>query len=610
MTRTPWAEPINDLRPRPFNRATRVLPYLDNFFGEVNASFESRLLWMDLDPYQPYSCWILPSTETPEVTELIDPVAFMLSPVPCFHRGPDEVYLRNLDTAAVDISVTSTTVPIRLDASTLSPIYHADHPIYVSNDGFTSWLAVRPIDTNVVYSPITGSVVARFVSPTATVTMVTGSLLTPEFYPFFNRFDSWGMEVNLPRLSQETNVAYGRRLDSMMAVSYDPTIETVSLDVARRIGTMEMVDWGYDHVQRTYLLNLQDRGAGIANYAEWCSYATPSTLTEADGLRGQCYVFTDSDFITWSPLSVDDPGTSAALSLWVYPTALTGVQHLVQQGTKFSLYLNGESLCASLGTISLLGITTLTINKWQFLSFESAVSTVRLCANGRTCYLEDTPPWSFVFDEDAWVLGTGFVGKMDEIQLSNSIFNDPYVAYQQIIPTNGYPAVVVNPYGEVPNQTSTEEPLREEGGFWVAPHNIEAPHALREGETQLLDYVVSGNRVSVTLSTGSHQLDLNYAITWWEGNLGIVPKNLPPGRYRVYIAQGVQAFGLSEYLAAESLVNGRGLLEPRGERFLSLLGDPLLWSTRRWGETLFLYDEEPPMAPTQQCWDQDIVYGD
>jgi len=295
--------------------------------------------------------------------------------------------------------------------------------------------------------------------------------------------------------------------------------------------------------------------------------------------------------------------------MWIYPTSLVGTQHLAQQGTKFSLSLEDGSLCASLGTVSLVGITALTTNRWQFVSFETAASTIRMSLNGIPCLVESVPSWGFVFDEDAWVLGTGFIGKMDEVQLSNSIFNDPYVAYQQIIPTNGYPAFVVNAYGEVPWKTSTEEPLQLSGDVWTAPHNIETPHSLREGETQILDYTVSGNKVTVSLATGTHHLDLNYAITWWEGNEGIVPKNLPPGRYRVYIAQGVQAYGLSDY-RSQFLVDGRGLLLPEGERTLSQLGDPLLWSTRRWGETLYLYDAEPPMAPTQQSWDQDLVYGD
>lgn len=612
MNRTVWAEQINELRPTPFNRAENVLPYLDNLFGKWYEEASASIEWMNYDVYQPWSCWILPVTETPSVKEFVDPTEFLLSPEPCFYRSSARVYLRNLDTQVVTASVTSDTIAVALDPSTITAIYDSDYPIYASSDSFASWVPLLPSRTNTVICPILGTVQFRYVDSAASVTMVAGSSATLEFYPFFNALDDWGEQVMLPRLDRESNVDYAVRLKSMLAVPYDPNTKTVALDTARRIGTMEVVNWAYSHPQRTYLLNLQDLGSGFDNQATYCSYATPTTVAQDDGLRRQCYLFDGTNYAAWSPLTgFVDPGAGLGISLWAFPTMSTvGVQNLIQQGTGLSLYIADNYLCATVATLGIANIAPITTEKWQCITFEASGSNVRVAVDGKTYCIAEAAGWSFSFNEDAWVLGDGLSGKLDEVQVSNLAFDSPLAVAQQVIPTDGYPAFVISATGDVPNETYIETKLTWDGTQWLSPYRIDEPVSINEGDFYYSNYTLDGNRVSLTVSTGDHELTIRHKIVWWGGNLGIVPDQLPSGPYRVYIAKGVNAYTLNDYKDDPDnlMVDGRGILIEKGINLLKQLGDPLLWSTRTWGESLYFYNEEPPMAPTQQAWDQDLVY--
>lgn len=618
MTRTPWGEQLNDLRPRPFNRAENVLPYVDNLFGEwVESSYE-RIGWTNYDIYQPYDCWILPEGETPSITEVVDATEFLRVPYPCYYKGETQVYLRNLNCATLVTSVTSATIAVQVSPSTITPIYSTDHLVYASTDGFESWDIVDVRGPNLFISSITGTTVEfAYIDPSTTIAAVTGSTFSPAWYPFFNTLDEYGLELGLPRLDNESNSDYRVRLYSVLAIPGTRTEVEVAIDTARRLGLMQVTDWNYNLVPRNSVLNLQDLGAGFDNQASWCTFATSGTLATASGLRRECYSFDGTNFAQWSPVTgFEDPGSGMGLSLWVYPTLSTSAeQNLVQQGTVFSLYLKSDQLCATIGTVSRTNIAPITTDQWQFITFESAGAEVRIAVNATVHHQAEEAGWTFVFNEDAWVFGSNYEGRIDEVQLSDLAFSNLRSVYQQIIPTNGYPTVVVGPTGLVDQKGWVDELLISSDGAWLASYSLGTPCMIYEG-TELdsaryyADYTISDNQVTLTLATGSHELHARYGVEWWGGNEGVVPLELSPGKYKVYTATGVTAYGLSNYRddSANGLINARGILTDRGVNLLRQLGDPLLWSTRTWGETLFFYGEEPPLAPTQQVWDQDLGY--
>jgi hypothetical protein len=146
-----------------------------------------------------------------------------------------------------------------------------------------------------------------------------------------------------------------------------------------------------------------------------------------------------------------------------------------------------------------------------------------------------------------------------------------------------------------------------DGTTWWTTYNIGKPYEMVLNKQTFTDFTVSQNRVYPVLSTGTNLLTISYTVNWWDGNEAIIPNDLPIGNYKVIIANGVKAIPLDDYISLY-LTDNRGLITTSGTQLLGRLGDPILWSTRYWGDNLYFYKDDPILSPIQEVWDEDIEY--
>lgn len=607
MLRTPWGDDINNLRPRPFNRATGILPYIDNFYGEKIYGIDIQADWIRGDVFQPWECWILPLSERPSIREEQSPSRFLTAPYPCFHRGHEFIYLRNLAVTAISTSHTLATVPIRLGTSIYEEAYDPNYQIYASTDSWDSWYQASPATVNSYYTPLTGTVeiIYRLPSAITSVTQVAGSTLTPQFWPIFNALDERGLEVNLPRLAYEDNTSYSTRLNSVLALPSNRNQDECAASLARRLGTLEVISWPYMHIEGNFLLNLQDLGSGMEHTGDLVVYDS-WTHAQADGLRRQALSFTtitSSLILTPSTVHATE-SNQRSLSLWVNPSETTVATSYLLENNSFGLYIINDNL----GLQGLPSVCSIATGEWTHLGLSCAGTYATLSLNGVVKY-EGALTWGFDISL-GWTIGSGFVGLVDEIQVRDTVFSNPLIPYYQIIPNGAYPTFVIGAMGNIPKVETITESLVSINGAWKATNNIEAPYDLYSGEHHYSSFTVSGDTVTTGPLTGVYDISLAYTKTnWSQGTGALIPENIGHGLYSVYIANGVTPYSLKTYIEDFLTDASTGLLTDRGRTLLESLGPTLTWESRVYGENLYLYENTPPLSSTQERWDQDLQYS-
>jgi len=559
--------------------------------------------------------WILPAGVTPSITRSDSDVEFLLRPDPTFYRDENSTYLRNLDIRVVTLTLSTLYTGVRLDTSTLTPIQDVNEPIYVSQDSWASWQTVSPLTVNIIYPPlVTGSFqVAYRPSTASTVLTVAGvASYTPEFTPLYNAIDEYGETFSLPRLDGEGNTPYTLRIKSKLAAvgSADPA--GVSIEVARRLGVMDRAEWNYSRIQGSYLLRIQDLGSGPANQTSLSGATLTAVGADTDwGMRRTCLSTSGSTgsyyYVPWVSGMTGYTGTRLASWAWVNVTAVTPVtQYLLTQGDMSLYSYNGEvrlnlataaTLSASLGT------------GWHHISFYYVADQLSLGVDG--VEQDSTTFNNWTLSSGTWTIGYNLDGRIDELHVSTDVILEHDQYYRQIILTDGWPTLVIGAYGNVPSKGySTNERLTQRtGGEWRASYPIAEPYLVYEGSRGELDFITSSTLATGYLTLPSWVVEpyADYTIQWWYGVSGVVPDQLPDGRYTVYTARSVLAESFRTY-REQFLTDVRGFLTPTGEELVKTLGSKVSWAEMRWDENLYFYEDQPPLAPTPTAWDQYLDY--